>query len=342
MIKLGIVGCGGMGNHHARAFSKLEGVKIVSVCDILKDKATKLADELGCSAETDFRRTIEDCDAVLICTDPKCRLEIIETAAQAGRDIFCEKPIALTVQEADKIIEVLEASDVKFLLGYVLRFTQPYKLLRDTFSSGQLGQLVNCWTRRYMAMDPRKTWHNFQAHSGGVALDFGSHDIDWLMWTGGPVNRVFAQTARVRENVQSDEHTQAMLVFSAGGMGCCDVSWVDTVSESSVGVIGTNGGLAVDRTGAVRRKLVGCPEELMDVEASMAVDPGGKIGTKQADGSIAGTAQENESIQEHFVRCIEEDITPAISARQGRDVLEAVLAINESARTGKAVEIGVS
>jgi len=340
MVKLGIIGCGGMGRHHAGIFSQMADVEVVSVCDIVEDKAAKLADKLGCSGETDFRRTIDCCDAIVISTVPACRLEIIQVAAQAGKDIFCEKPIALTLAEADEIISVLERSAVKFLLGYVLRFTQPYRLMREALASGELGGLVNCWTRRYMAMDPRKTWHNFQAESGGVALDFGSHDIDWLMWMGGPVKTVFAQAARVREGVQSDEHAQVLLAFSQGGMGSCDVSWIDTVSESSVGVIGTKGGLAVDRSGAVRKKLAGSSEELLDIQAGMDVDPEGKLGTKQADGSIKQTSQNGETIQEHFIRCINENIVPAISARQGRDVLEVVLAINESTHTGKAVTLG--
>ena len=339
MVNLGIIGCGGIGNHHAGILAKMTNVRVAVVCDIVEHRAQTLAGKLGCEFVLDYRGVMDKVDAVFICTPPEVRVDVIAAAARAGKQIFCEKPIALNVAEADQIIRIVEPAGVKFMLGYVLRFTQPYKLLHDCFASGELGGLVNCWTRRYMGMDPRKTWHNWQDKSGGVALDFGSHDIDWLMWVGGTVKTVFAHAARVREGVQSDEHSQSMLVFGKGGMGCADVSWLEAVSESSIGVIGTAGSMSVDRAGTVRRRMWGSKEETVATQGSMSVDPQGKLGARTAEGAIQAVAQETETIQQHFIRCIEQDVPPAVTAEQGRNVLEAVLAINESARTGRAVKL---
>jgi predicted dehydrogenase len=317
----------------------MDNVRIAAVCDIIEEKATKLAGTLGCEAFVDYRPLLEKVQAVWICTPPGVRIELIAAAARSGLDIFCEKPVALNLAEADQIIDVVNATGVKFMLGYVLRFTQPFRLLHDTFASGELGKLVNCWTRRYMAMDPRKTWHVDQEASGGVALDFGSHDIDWLMTVGGKVKAVFAQAARVREGVRSDEHSQSLLSFAGGGMGCCDVSWVESVRESSIGVVGTEGSLAVGRGGKLYKRMVGQKEEQLDVEASMTVDSTGNLGKAAADGGVEAVAHRGETIQQHFIRCIEEDLRPDITPEQGKDVLRTVLAINESAHTGLSVEI---
>jgi len=339
MVEVGLIGCGGIGNHHAKMLSKMPNVKITAVCDIIEDKATKLAEKLGCESFTHFRPLLDKCQAVWLCTPPSVRLEIIAEAAKAGKDIFCEKPIALNLEEAGDIIRVVKESGIKFMLGYVLRFTQPFKVMRGTYASGELGKLVNCWTRRYMAMDPRLTWHKDQDACGGVALDFGSHDIDWLMTVGGKVKTVFAQAARVREGVNSDEHSQSMLVFADGGMGNCDISWWESVRESSVGIVGTAGSMAVGRDGKVYKKLLDKDEEVLDVEASLSIDPQGNQGKQSDDGAVEEVEHREETIQEHFIRCVENDLRPQITAEEGKEVLKTVMAINESARSGASVNV---
>ncbi|MBM3263356.1 MAG: hypothetical protein FJY97_08020 [candidate division Zixibacteria bacterium] len=76
------------------------------------------------------------------------------------------------------MIETVERTGVIMMIGYVLRFTHPFQILHETFSSGRLGRLVNCWTRRYMPFDTSQRWYGDQSKSGGVELDFASHDID--------------------------------------------------------------------------------------------------------------------------------------------------------------------
>jgi len=339
MVKIGIIGCGGMGRTHAHRLKAMSNVRIVSVCDLVEQKAAKLADAVGSKPCTDFRTQLDEVDAVFVCTEPFNRVEIVKAAAQAGRHIFSEKPIALNLADADEMIRAAEAAGVRYMLGYVLRFTQPFKLLRETFAGGELGRLVNCWTRRYMPMDPRSNWYGRQDKSGGVALDFGSHDIDWLMWIGGPVRTVFARADRIRQDVQADEHCQAMLAFAEGGMGSVDVSWWDSVAQSSIGIVGTAGSMSVGRDGVVRKKLAGCEEVTLSIETAMEVDPSGHVGKKTADGNIAEAPAPDETIQQHFIRCVEEDRPPAVTGRDGRAVLATVLAIRQSAETGKSVDL---
>jgi len=95
-------------------------------------------------------------DAVWVCTEPFNRREIVTTAAQAGKHIFTEKPVANTLADADAMIAAAHQAKVKYMLGYCLRFWQPYRLFRDTFMSGELGELTSCWMRRFMPWNPRK------------------------------------------------------------------------------------------------------------------------------------------------------------------------------------------
>jgi len=296
MIRLGIIGAGGMGNHHGRVIAKMEGVRITGVCDIIADRARKLAEELGAGPCTDFRDLLADVDAVWVCTPPYARTEIVTTCARAGKDIFAEKPIALNLSEADEMISAAAEAKVKFMLGYVLRFTYPYTLLRGALAGGQLGELVACWTRRHMHFLPRDVWYGRQEQSGGVALDFGSHDIDWLRWCGGEARVVFGRMQRCHPEIDADMHGQTVIVFDQG-VGTADVCWSSPLMESSVGVVGTEGSLIVDRSGTVRRRMMGREEEVLSTEGAMGIDPAGKIGkTVEGSDDIEAGAAKSQTI----------------------------------------------
>ena len=341
MVKVAMIGLGGMGNYHADFLSKLPNVRIVGVCDLVEEKARKLSEKLGGVSWTlDYHDLLDSCEAVWVCTEPFNRLDIVTTAAKEGKHLFTEKPIARSLKDADKMINAARKAGVKYMLGYCLRFWNPYKYMHDSLVGGELGNLVNCYTRRYMPVDMSHCWYGWQEKSGGATLDFASHDVNWLRWMGGDVATVFAKTYTVRATMHAEEHVQAMFIFKNGGMGTHDNSWSSWVGESAVGVIGTKGGIAVDRSGQVRKFLAAEGKETnVDIEAAIAIDPSGNVGKKDASGKIQKVTPKNETIQEHFFRCIEEDLEPITPAADGRKTLEIVHAIWKSTKTGKAVNL---
>ncbi|MCE5325173.1 MAG: Gfo/Idh/MocA family oxidoreductase [Planctomycetaceae bacterium] len=340
MTKLAMIGCGGMGHYHANVLSKMPNVKITGVCDLIEEKAQSAAKITGAPYTLKFRELLADCDAVWVCTEPFNRVEIVTAAAAAGKHIFTEKPICNTAEGADAMIAAAEKARVTYMLGYVLRYTQPYRIMRDTLAGGELGELVTCWTRRFMPFDMSVArWYGWQDKSGGVVLDFGSHDLNWLQWLGGPVKNVMCFARQIQPQMHAQEHGLVMMNFAGGGAGCTEMSWWSHLSESSVGVVGTKGAMIVGRDGAVRKKLAGADEQVLDVQAATAIDPSGNLGQRDAAGKIARVDNPNETIQQHFFRCIEQGLTPITNARDGRDTLRLYLAAMESARTGKSVEL---
>jgi len=322
MIKIGIIGCGGMGAHHAKVLAGMRPrVELAGVCDMVKDKADKLGTLLGVPAYTAYQDLLPKIDAAWICTPPTFRLDVVTACAEAQKQIFAEKPLALRLDEADQMIAATRKAGVRFMIGYVLRYTQPYRYLRDVLDAGQLGRLVNCWTRRYMPADMTHLWYGDQGLSGGVLLDFGCHDVDMMYWLGGKVKSVFAHFDKVREAMRADEHAQVLMTFQQGGMASVDVSWSAFARENSLGVTGTHGTVILDIHNVVRKKLAdwSC-EQLPEVGRE-------KLGPPQ------------ETIQEHFVRCLEQDLEPLTTAEQARDVLAIILAAQESGRTGKSVDL---
>ncbi|MHC4982413.1 MAG: Gfo/Idh/MocA family protein [Planctomycetota bacterium] len=340
MTSIGLIGAGGMGNHHARVLSGMDNVKVAAVCDLVEQKARALAEELKCRWCLDFRELLDDVEAVWICTEPFNRRDIVTACAAAGKDIFTEKPICLDLAEADEMVAAAREAGVKYMVGYVLRFTEPYRLIRDTFAAGELGELVTCWTRRYMPFDMSGRWYGDQSLSGGVLLDFGSHDCDWLRWIGGEVKMVFASARTVRPTMRADEHGQVLMTFVGGGMGTFDVSWSSYLNESSLGVAGTKGAMIVGRDGKVRKKIGDEDERIVNVESAMDVDPAGKLGTKDESGQIRAAARRGESLHEHFFRCAEEDVEPLTSSEEARKTLTVIKAAHLSAERGEC--IGVS
>ena len=310
-VKIGIIGCGGMGTHHAKTIHAMPEAMLVGVADTIAEKAAALAGELATTAYTHFRELLPHVDGVMICTPPFERVDVVVDCAEAGIHIFAEKPIALDLTAADQMLAAADKAGVIMMTGYVLRFTHPFHIIHDTFSSGELGRLVNCWSRRFMPFDTSERWYGDQAKSGGVALDFASHDIDWVRWIGGDVTRVFGKVDRVRSGIRADEHVHALFTF-AEGLGAIDDSWAPGLGLSSIGLIGSEGAMIVGPDGEIRKKLGETEEEII-------------------------TAEPGETIQAHFVRCIRDELTPKVTGHDARQVLAIVLAIQESSRSGVAV-----
>ena len=312
MVNIGIIGCGGMGGHHAKIISKLEDVQLAGVADEIPEKSRSLSEQTNTQGYTDFRELLPQVDGVMICTPPFARTEIVLECAAAGKHIFVEKPIALNLAEADTMVQAAKAAGVIMMVGYVLRFTHPFQIMQETYASGVLGRLVNCWTRRYMPYDTANRWYGDQSKSGGVALDFASHDIDWVRWIGGDVHRLFGRVDRVRPGIQADEHVHAQFVF-AQGIGAIDDSWAPGMSDSSMGVLGSEGVIIVERDGTIRQRIGDAEETVV-------------------------TPVQGETIQEHFVARVRDGAPPKVTGHDARDVLAMVLAIQESSETGRAIE----
>jgi len=318
-LRIGLIGCGGMGCHHARQLASMDAVELVATMDIIPEKADLVAQESGAKSYASYTEFLDGVDAVWLCTPPSVRLEVIKRCAEAGVHVFCEKPIALSLDEANAIVDVVQQSGIIFMLGYVLRFTQPYRYLQDLYASGALGDLITCWTRRFMPVDMSNRWFGDEKQSGGVLLDFGSHDIDLLLWKGGAVRTVLAGTRRVRTTMRADEHGQALMIFESGAMGTVDVSWWSPLRECSLGVVGTRGAASMGADNTVRVTLDGTEERRLTLD----------------DPELAPVETEHA----YFFRCVREGIQPMIGAQEGRDLLAVVLAAQESARTGHSVDL---
>lgn len=339
-LRIAMIGLGNMGSYHAGILPKLPDVEIAGVCDINEIKAKSIGEKLGVKWCTDYHDLLDHAEAVWICTEPFNRREIVLTCARNGKHIFTEKPIANDLGDAHAMVEAADQAGVVYMLGYCLRFWNPYKLLKTSFSSGELGELVECWTRRYMPTDMSSTWYGWQEKSGGAMLDFGSHDIDWLRWIGGDVETVFGYERQVRSTMHAYEHGHILMRFIQGGVGSASDSWASCLDDSSVGIVGTKGAMIVERCGDIRKKIGSGEEIKLGNDAVMDVNPQGEVGKKDDRGIIQRIDSPGESIQEHFIRCVQQGCSPTPSASDGLKTLATITALHDSVRKGISVRVG--
>ena len=212
MVNVAILGAGFMGSAHAANYRALEGrVRVKTVASQTLERASRVAESVGAQATTDLDATIRDpeVDAVDICLPTLLHREMAERAFAADKDVFLEKPIALTPEDADAIIRGANESGRLFMVGLVLRFWPEYVELQRLVASTELGQPLVVSAHRLSPPADWNDWMKDEAQSGGVAVDLAIHDFDQLNWLLGEPRRVFARASRPGHLVATVEYDRA-------------------------------------------------------------------------------------------------------------------------------------
>jgi predicted dehydrogenase len=213
LISVAILGAGFMGGAHAANYKRLEDrVRVKRVVARSLDRAARVADVVGAVPSTDLEEAVLDpeIDAVDICLPTLLHREIAERAFSAAKDVFLEKPIALTSEDADAIIRAANESGRLFMVGLVLRFWPEYVELQRLVAARELGQPLVVSAHRLSPPADWNDWMKDEAQSGGVAVDLSIHDFDQLNWLLGEPRRVFARASRPGHLVATVEYDGAL------------------------------------------------------------------------------------------------------------------------------------
>jgi myo-inositol 2-dehydrogenase/D-chiro-inositol 1-dehydrogenase len=193
-VKIGLIGAGRIGRVHAENLAyRIPEAELAAVSDIFVEAAEKLAGELGVPAVYgDHRPILEDgaIDAVLICSSTDTHARFIEEAAQAGKQIFCEKPIALDLAAIDRALAAVERAGVKLMVGFNRRFDPNFRRVREMVAAGEIGEPH---LLRITSRDPAPPPIEYVAVSGGIFLDMTIHDFDMARYLiGSEVEQIYA------------------------------------------------------------------------------------------------------------------------------------------------------
>ncbi len=322
MINVAVIGTGGLGSQHAANFAQIADCRVKRVYDVVAENAKNCAEPLGAEVASDPDQCLsDDIDAVVVVTPTDVHAEYCIRAAQAGKHIFCEKPMTRTLDEADEVIETVEAAGVKMMVGHVLRFFPEYQTARQMIKDGQLGDVGMIRMARINLM-PRGWFADLQ-RSGGVILDMIIHDFDWLLWTLGPPERIYARG--LYEQLPALDYALCTLRFPQGTVAFVEGSWADAGGfRTSFEITGSGGLLTHDST-----------ESTTLIVQRRGGD--GQVSEKAYLPMTPTAKSPYQTEEELFIAAVENDHEPPITARDGREAVRLALAVLESAQTGHVI-----
>ncbi len=264
-------------------------------------------------------------DFVLVLSTSYAHTPQVTKAAEAGCHIFCEKPIALSLEDADRMIEAAEKTEVVNVVNYVMRYNEGYIKIKELVDAGELGEVLSvthskmrCYglyaggARHRAIVEPQE--------SGGWIVHHACHDIDFLYWLLGPIRTVYALSQSTVPHTKSEEVVLGMVIFENGAIGSIGDSACG-IRDHYTRIIGSKASLVMTGENEktvfrLHREGAEGPELLPFRDAKR---PGGGI--------------------DHFFECIRQNRSSPHSLRSARHSLSVALAMKESARTGEPVDV---
>jgi UDP-N-acetyl-2-amino-2-deoxyglucuronate dehydrogenase len=340
----GIVGTGVIAAIHAEAIALLSktglpDAALVAVTDVIPGAAAAFAAAHGGTAEPDLAALLarRDVDVVCVCVPTGLHAAIGIQAAQAGKHLVVEKPIDVSLDAADRLIEAAAAAGVALTVMSQHRFDPGLVELRRLLAAGALGRLVlgeasTKWYRSQAYYDSA-AWRGTYAMDGGSLMNQGVHYVDLLRWCLGPVSEVTAVCSTQAHRIEVEDTSLAILRFGSGAIG--------TVLSSTAAfpgfaqrleVTGTEGTVIVADGQIVRRALRTDPSPVPPAGAG-AVPTGAA-----ADPASLEVASHAAQIAD-LLAAADSGREPAVSGQSAREALEIVLAVYESSRTGRTVSL---
>jgi predicted dehydrogenase len=317
-FRVGVVGCGGLGRREAQIAAELE--KLVAVADVNLESAEALADELKVKAYDDHRKMLEEneLDCVLVVTPTYTHARITVDAAEAGAHVFCEKPMAITLEECDQMLEATERNNVKLMIGFVRRFQPNYREMRRRAVGGEIGEIRLIQSVRMGGRPPVGIgkWRLERAKVGGLHSAY-IHELDQMLWIGGDIGAVKAvANYGTFPDTDVEDSIWMCLEFKSGAIGALGSSQIYPIRWYELGVGGTKGSMKI--TGGTTSFQI----KMHDGEGQTVTLP------------------DNDAFVEelsHFFDCVRNDKEPIATGMDGRKSLQVVWAAFESVESGRTI-----
>ena len=331
-IGIGVIGVGAIGRVHAQNLARrVPNASLVAIADANKAAADAVATQTGVQeVYVDYHRLLQDKDveAVVVATPTFLKLEVVKAACEAGKHVFCEKPMALTLKECDEFIAASDRAGVKFQVGYQRRFDPSYVRVKQAIDAGEVGTML--LLRSNTRDPPQKVagWADPNV-SGGIFLDTSSHDYDVIRWlSGSEAKSVIADgmtTAYAELEQLGDKDTTMTIIRLANGA----LAHVDACRVSVYGydiraeVVGTEGAIFMD---------IGKSSETHVMKKSWESNEFSYWYQQRFDEAYRAEL-------EGFADCIINDGKPRVSGRDGRAAVEIGLAARRSVQEKKSVSV---
>lgn len=331
-MKIGLVGTGSMGHAHAPSWKLLQtiGAELVGVVSNTQESTEAFAKQYGIRAYDSLETLIKDVDIVDLCIPTNLHKDMTLQAAQAGKHVICEKPMALNLDDARTMINVCETVGVHLYIAHVVRYINHYRMAKQNIEAGVIGKpcVIRLSRAGYQPRKKSDNWFVDEARSGGMMLDLMVHDFDYARWVGGNVKRVYARSVRSTQADAPGDYALVTLRFEDGAIGHIEGGWAYPPGffRTSLDIAGTEGVIEFesDKAQSLYTHLANPPQ----IEADEVAVPSAKA----ADSPF--TAQ-----LRNFYNAIVHNEAPIVNAEDAFAALEIGLAAIESARSRKPVTL---
>ncbi|MFC4401870.1 Gfo/Idh/MocA family protein [Gracilibacillus xinjiangensis] len=338
-LKVAVIGCGSIAIHrHLPEYHYNGSVDIVAVCDVVEERAQNSAEKYGAKAYTDYKQAIteSDADVVSVCLPNYLHAPVSIFAAENGKHVLCEKPMATSDEEAQQMIAASEKAGKKLMIGHNQRFVASHQIAREIIARGELGKIYSFRTTfghggpEGWSIDGADSWffRKKEAFIGALG-DLGVHKADVIRYVLGTefveVSSMIESSAKENSNV--DDQAVTILRSDDGIIGTLTASWAYKRGEDNSTVIyGEKGNLRLEDD--PKYSLIATFTDGSEVNYEL-----GKIQTNDNDG------QTSSGVIDHFVDCVLNDKKPLIDGEEGYKSLKIILAALESNETKKNVSI---
>ncbi|MBI1885131.1 MAG: Gfo/Idh/MocA family oxidoreductase [Chloroflexi bacterium] len=340
-VRVGIIGSGFVANLHAEAFRYVPDAEVVAAASPDESHVRDFARRHDIPhAHTDYRQLLErdDIDVVTIACPNYLHCQVTLDAAAAGKHVVCEKPLAMNVEECDRMIEACRKASVKLMYAEELCFAPKYVRAKELADEGALGNVY--YVRQLEChYGPHADWFwDVEKSGGGVLMDMGCHSIQFARWVYGnaPVESVYAELGTFvhGERTRGEDHSLCVLRFDGNRVAVAENSWARTGGvDDRAEIYGSKGLTVADLLRG--SSLVTFSEPGYGYAVEKAPQTRGWTFTMFQETWNYGFPQE----MQHFAECVRDDKEPRLTGDDGRAVLEIICAAYESAGTGQRVKL---
>jgi predicted dehydrogenase len=341
-IRWGIIGCGVIAPFHAESVTDSEYANLAAVCDIDVATGEAFAEQYGVPFYQDYRQMLSEgvIDVVSICTPSGLHSEMAIAAAEAGVHILCEKPMAITIPQIDAMMDAVEKAGVKLEVIFQRRTYETTQRVRQAVQAGALGEMTlgDAYLKYYRSpayyasADWRATW---ALDGGGALMNQGVHGIDVLLWVMGPAKSVYAKAEAKVRDIEVEDTCVAVVSFENGAFGVIEGTTSSNPGEpTAFHFHGDRGTIILDDQGIQKWAVAPDRSKLAENDPEQCVSRASLSAT--SDPKAIGRAGHRIQVDD-LCLAIAEDREPMITGASARHAVELILAIYQSAQTGREV-----
>lgn len=348
-IGYGVLGLG-IGKTHVTSALKAEGCKFVAICDSDEEVLNKVGDDNGIDPSNRYTRFEDmlqrsDIELMSICTPSGVHMEHSVQALRAGKHVLVEKPIEIQLDRIDEMNRVAEEENRYLGCVFQNRLSPGNRKIKETIESGRMGKLITCnfhlkWYRSDQYYRRNGGWRGTWAMDGGGAImNQTVHTVDLMQWFMGPVKSIFAKAGTFNHDIETEDTAVAVVSFESGAIGTligttCAYPGLEVLTQ----IHGATGSIYAKNANIELFRMADDDKERTG-EAQVLAQFGDKKaekGSGSSDPMAIGKSGHAGQIQD-MIQAVIEGRAPMVPGREGKAAVEIILALYESARTGKEV-----